>query len=106
KAFPPVHILLGFREFPRPEIQVILVDVAESHHVLGGHPAEVCLTSAPGADESKVEFVAGRVRSEEPNFREDKAGRTAEGHAFEKLASFHCAIIGLSSHDVKHPFVL
>ena len=102
KAFPPVHILLGLGEFPRPEVQVVLVDVAEGHHVLGGHPAEMGLTSAPGADEGNVEFVAGGVRSEEPNFREDKAGRTTEGHAFEKLASFHSAIIGQPSRNVNH----
>ena len=104
KAFPPVHILLGVGELPRPEVQVVLVDVAEGHHVLGGHPAEMGLTSAPGADEGNVEFVAGGVRSEEPNFREDKAGRTAEGHAFEKLASFHCAIIDHLSPGVKQTY--
>jgi len=59
-------------------------------------------TSAPSADERKVEFVAGGVRSEEPNFREDEAGRTAEGHAFEKLASFHRASVNHISKAVKH----
>ena len=51
-----------------------------------------------------LSLLLGASAPEEPNFREDKAGRTAEGHAFEKLASFHCAIIDHLSPGVKQTY--
>src|SRR5688572_14152122 len=53
-------------------------------------------SSAPSADQPNIQFVAGSIRAEKFNPREDQSGRADGSGVFEKIASFHKIVFKLS----------
>ena len=49
QTLAPVHVLLGVGELLGRRVQMLLVDIAEGHHVFVGQGAMVGMRSPPGA---------------------------------------------------------